>query len=149
GGNESAGGAVLVFEISGDVIFDFDLVKAAELAKAADFSGHAQKPLHDVEVMKTLVEEHAAAFTLPGRAPAAAGVVGFGAEPIGHDPAHADDVAQFAALNEFLDFEIPRFGAKLEHAGKDGFGILFAGGNETFGIGFMRGDGFLDHGMDA
>ena len=85
-----------------------------------------EQPLHDIQIVQALVQQHAAAFALPGRPPAAAGIIGLGAKPIGHDPAHAHDLAQFAALDQLLDFQIPRLGAQLKHAGEDQLGILFA-----------------------
>jgi phosphoribosylformylglycinamidine (FGAM) synthase PurS component len=47
-----------------------------------------------VEVVRTLVQQHPAPFALPGRAPAAARVVGIRAVPIRDQPAHAHDLTQ-------------------------------------------------------
>ena len=54
-----------VLEISGDVILNLDIVKPPELAKAPDFGGHSEQPLHHVQVMQALVEKHSAAFAFP------------------------------------------------------------------------------------
>ena len=105
--------------------------------------------MHDIEIMQALVEQHAAAFPLPGSAPSTAGIVSLGPEPIRHDPAYAHHLAHLPALDQLLDFEITRLGAKLEHAGENHFGILAVRGDQPFGIGFVRRDRFFDHGMDA
>jgi hypothetical protein len=112
---------------------------------------HPAKPLEGVEVVEALVEEDAAAFAFPGRAPAAAGVIGFGAEPIGDDPAHAGDVPEVAVLDEFLNLLITGFATHLEHAGKNEFFALgfFVRGDQALGVGFVRGNRFLDHDVEA
>ena len=112
-------------------------------------AGMPQQPLHGVQVVQALVEQHAAALALPGGAPAAAGVVGLGAEPVGDDPAHAHDLAQFAALDELLDLQVARLGAQLEHAGENLLGILLVRGDQPLGVGFVRGDGLLHHHVQA
>ena len=50
-----------------------------------------------------LVQQHAAALALPGRAPAAAGVIRLRAEPVGHNPTHAHNLAQVARLEQLLN----------------------------------------------
>lgn len=148
GGDEEAGGTGWIFHEDGDVVFDFDVVEAAELAEAADARWFAEEPVEEIDLVRALVEERAAAFAFPGRAPAAAGVVGFGAEPIGDDPIDADDLAEFAAVDELFDFLVTGLGAELEHGAENFFGF-FGGVNEAFAIGFVNGDGFLDHGVEA
>src|SRR5438034_306726 len=75
GGDENAGGAIGPFEVSGDVVLDFDVMEAAELAKAAHPRRHSAEPDEQVDIVRALVEQDAAAFAAPGRAPAATGVV--------------------------------------------------------------------------
>lgn len=141
-------GAVRVAEVSGDIVFDFDVVIAAELAEAGDLVGHAEEPLIEVEVMGALVEEDAAAFAFPCGAPAAGSVVGFGAEPVGAVPEDAADGAEFAVGDETLDLLVDGVGAELEHGAEDLLGAL-VGGDETFAVGFVDGEGFFDHDMEA
>ena len=62
---------------------------------------------------------------------------------------HERLIAHFAALDKFLDFEIARLGAELKHAGENDFRILLVRRNQPFGIGFVSGDRFFDHRMDA
>ena len=99
--------------------------------------------------MQALIQQDAAAFAFPGRAPATAGVVGLGAKPIGHDPAHAHDLAQFTALNQVPQLQIPRLGAELEHAGKDHLWVFGVGGDEAFGVGLVGRNRLLDHHMHS
>src|SRR5699024_12530466 len=52
------------------------------------------------QVVRALVEQGAAAVLLPAAPPAAGGVVGVGAVPVGHRPADPLDAAQFAAVHQ-------------------------------------------------
>ena len=61
----------------------------AETAHRADAERHPEHPLPEIEVVRGLIEQHAAAFTGPSRAPAAGGVVGIRPEPVGDRPAQA------------------------------------------------------------
>ena len=70
------------------------------LQKPRTLRRHAGQPLQQVEVVRALVEQHAAALALPGGAPAAGGVVGLGAEPVGDDPVDAADLAQLAVVDQ-------------------------------------------------
>jgi hypothetical protein len=72
----------------------------AELAKTAHARGHPDQPLKRVKLVQALVEQHAAAFAFPRRAPAAAGVVGLGAEPVRDDPVDAHDFADHTVPNQ-------------------------------------------------
>src|SRR5690606_1385582 len=115
GGDEDAGGAVLEGHGGGDVVLDLDVVVFAELTVGAQRHGQAEHPLEKVEVVRALVEQHAAALAAPGRAPAAGGVVGLGAEPICDDPVDATDFAELAALDEVADLDVVVVGALVEH----------------------------------
>lgn len=76
----------------------------AETAVSADAFREAEHPLEEIEVVRALVEQHAAALAGPSRAPAAGAVVGLGAEPICDDPIHAADFAELAGADEVADF---------------------------------------------
>ena len=149
GRDEHARGAVGPFHDAGDVVLDLDVVEAAELAEAAHARGHSAEPLQDIELMEALVEEHAATLALPRRAPTATGVVGLGAEPVGDDPVDADDLAEFASVDQLLDLLIAGFHPELEHPGEDQPRMLPGHGEEPFGIGLLGGDGLFDHRMEA
>ena len=145
GGNENARGAVGVFQVGGDAVFHLNVVKASELHEAAHFGGHSAHPLEGVELVEALVEEDAAAFSLPSGSPSATGVVGVGSIPVGNDPVDADDFAQIAVCDEPSNFGVSRLGPKLKHSGKHGGGMLAALGDQSFGVCFMRGNWFFNH----
>ena len=67
--------AVFVLKIGGHLVFDFDVVVLAQRGEAGDALGHPDEPLVQIEVMRRLVEQDAAAFAFPGGAPAAVVVV--------------------------------------------------------------------------
>ena len=145
GTHEHARGLIRPFEIRGDVVFDFNLVKATELTEAAHARRHSEQPLQHVEIVQALIEQHSAAFAFPGRAPRTAGVVSLAAKPIGVDPVHACDFAEVAVADQRADFFVTRFDAQLKHAAKRELGIFLMRGDELFRVGFVSGDGFLDH----
>jgi len=149
GRNENPGAAIGPFHVGRDIIFDLNIVIPAELTKPAHTRWHPAEPLEHVELVQALIQQHTAALAFPGRAPAAARVISFCPIPIGNNPVHADQLAEFAALNEFADFHVARFDAQLEHAREYLFGIFFVCGKQTFGIGLVRGNGLLDHDMKA
>ena len=144
GGDEHARGAVGEFHVRGDVVFDLDFVVFAETAMGADAHGHAENPLEKIEVMRALVEKDAAALAGPGGAPAAGGVVGLGAKPVGDDPIYTADLAEFAGADEIADFLVIRVGALVEHRREDLF-FIFMRGEEAFAVGFVDRDRLLDH----
>ena len=145
GGNEDARGAVGIFKVGGDAVFHLDVVKASELHEAAHFGGQSAHPLEGVKLVEALVEENAAAFSLPSGSPSTTGVVGFGSIPVGNDPVDADDFAQIAVCDEPSDFGVSRLGPKLKHGGKHGGGMLAALGDKPLGVGFVCRNWFFDH----
>ena len=109
------------------------------------FCRHATEPLEHVEIVQALVDEHAAAFAAPRRAPAAAFVIYLRAEPIGVDPVHAHDLAQRAVGDEFFQQAIFWLHAHLEHGAEDELALAAMRSDEFLRIGFVGGDGFLHH----
>src|SRR4051812_39069175 len=93
GGDKNTGRGIGPLKVSGDVVFDFDIVETAELAESAHAGRHSAEPDEQVDIVRALIEETPASLALPGGAPAAAGVVGFSAEPIGDDPTDACEFA--------------------------------------------------------
>src|SRR5262245_54173171 len=96
GRNKCAGATVRKFEISRNVVLHFDMMEPAELAETAHTRGRSEQPLHDIQIMEALIEQYSPALPLPGRAPAAAGIIRLRPVPIGHDPTHPHQLAQFA-----------------------------------------------------
>src|SRR5262245_18987082 len=113
-------------------------MKSSELAESPHARRHAAKPLQDIDVMEALIQQYAAAFAFPGGAPIAAGVVGFGAIPIGINPADAHECSKLAVVDDFLNFLIAWLDAKLKHAREDHARMILMRSNQSFGIGFMR-----------
>ena len=149
GGDERTSGAVRKFHVAGDVILDFDVVPFADADVAADAAGHAGDPLHGVELVQALVEQHAAAFAFPRGAPAAALEIDLGAKPVGHNPEHTYEVAQFAALHDLANLLITRFDAELEHTGEHLVRMCVGLGDEPLGIRLVCGDRFFHHDVEA
>jgi hypothetical protein len=69
--------------------------------------------------------------------------------PVRVDPIDADELAQDAVPEEGSHLLVARLGPQLEHAGKDGAGIVPGRRNEPFGVGFVRGNRLLDQGVHA
>ena len=118
GGHEHAGRAVGILDVRGHVVLNLDVVPLALLAERAHLGGHAADPLPQVEVVRALVQQNAAAFAFPRRAPRAGIVVALGAEPVGDDPVGAADRAHFTAGNDFLHLAVHAVGALVEHDGE-------------------------------
>ncbi len=119
GRDEDAGRAGLVLEVGGHLVFDLDVVKAAEAAEGTHARRHAEEPLPEVYLMRRLVQEHAPSLARPRRAPASAPVVGRGAEPIGDDPVDAAELAEIPSRDQLLELRVARVGALIEHLGED------------------------------
>ena len=133
------------FEIGGDVVLDFNLVKATELTEAAHARRHSEQPLQHVEIVQALIEQYSAAFAFPSRAPRTAGVISLAPKPIRVDPVHAGDFAEVAVADQRADFFVTRFDAQLKHAAEHELGIFQMRGDELFRVGFVSGDRLLDH----
>ena len=142
GGDKGGGRAVVVLQHSGHIVFDFDLMEAAELAETTDFLRHAKHPLEEIQIVWALVHENAAALAFPRATPAAGGVVVVGAEPIGHFPMDATHGAELAAVDEVLHLFEAGIGAHVKHGRKD-FGFVRVCRDEAFAVGFMNGNGFF------
>ena len=73
----------------------YTLVLKCHIAAAcAVFKAVSYTHLQQIEVVRTLVQKDAAAFALPGGAPAAGIVIGLRAVPVRHDPVHTLELAQ-------------------------------------------------------
>ena len=99
--------------------------------------------------MEALVEQHTAAFAFPCGTPAAALEINLRTKPIGHDPQHAHEVTEFTALHDLANLLVTRLYAELEHAGENLVWMRVGLGDESLGIGFVGGDRFFDHDVQA
>src|SRR5690606_3139448 len=90
GGDEVPGRSAGILQAGADLVLHLDRVRLAARPDRRHPAGHpARRPLQQVQVVWTLVDQHAAALALPGGTPAARGVIAPGAEPVGDDPADA------------------------------------------------------------
>ena len=88
--NEHARRAVFIAKIRGNFILDLDIVPFPVTTESAHKSGlFAHHPGNEVELMRTLVDEHSTSFPRPSRAPAARLIIEPRAVPIGDNPSHA------------------------------------------------------------
>ena len=99
--------------------------------------------------MQALIEQHTAALALPRGAPTATLEIRLAAEPIGHDPQHTHQIAQFTALHQFTDLLVSRLHAQLKHCTKLQLRPRLSRGNQSLSIRFMRRDRFFHHDVQA
>src|SRR5208282_2503346 len=102
------------------------------------------EPLEQVEVMRTLVQQHAATFTRPGRAPAAARIVEFRAEPVRNGPTDSSNFAKLAALQQRSNLLVEGIRALVEHRGKHDAACLRIRCDKTLTVGLVHGDRFFN-----
>src|SRR5699024_8611752 len=114
-GDEAAGRAVFIGRDDGDVVLDVDLAVAAAQALGVHGLGDAADPLPQVELMRGLVDQDAAAFAAPGGAPFALLIVAVRAPPGVDDPVGAADLAELAGSDDLLDLLVELVGALVEH----------------------------------
>ena len=114
-GHKQTRRAVCVLHIGGHVVLHLDVVPAAQAAERAQPHRHAANPLPEIEAVHRLIEQHAAALALPGRAPGAGIEIALRAEPVGHDHARAADLAQLAGGDDLLHPPVRRVRALVEH----------------------------------
>src|SRR4029079_22883 len=114
-----------------------------------DLCRHAAEPLERVQIVKALVQEYSASFPLPGGPPSSARVVGLGAIPISNDPIDANEFTKFSPLDQFLNFQVARLRAELEHRRENQLWVALMRADQLFRVGLVGGDGFLNHQMHS
>ena len=88
-------------------------------AKGPHALRHSADPLPQVEIVRTLVGQHATALAGPSRPPAARIVVALGAEPVVDDVNRALNRSQFTGFDERLQLLVLVARALVEHHAKD------------------------------
>ena len=126
GGNEHAGSAVGVLQIGGHVIFHFDIVPFPFMTESTDAAGHSADPLDQIQIVGALVQQYAAAFTVPSGAPGAGIIIGLGAVPVGDDPVYPLNCTQFSAVHQLVHLTVYAVGALVKHHAKH-LAALFSG----------------------
>ena len=79
---------------------------------------HAADPLPQIQIVRALVEQHAAPFARPCGAPAAGIIIGLRPIPVGDQPVGAFDRTHLARSNDLLHFAVNMIGALIKHHGK-------------------------------
>ena len=113
--DEHAGRAVGIFGVYGHIVLNFNVVPLADGALRLNGCGHAGYPLPQVELMRALVEQDAAALAAPGCAPSAGIIICLRAVPVGDEPVEAMQLAVFAALHDFAQLDIHGICPLIEH----------------------------------
>ena len=85
--------------------------------------GHTAQPLEQIQLMRALVDQHAAAFSGPGASPSALIVISLRTVPVRDYPVYTLDTAQPAAFDEFLCETVQLVGALVIHYAEYEFGF--------------------------
>ena len=101
--------------------------------------------MHDVELMKALVEQNATALPFPSSSPSTTLKVGLGTEPVGHDPNDAHEITQFPTLHEFSNLFVTWLDPQLEHAPENLIRLFLRLGDQPLGVGLVSGNWFFHH----
>ena len=94
------------------------------MAGGAHPHGQPTEPLQQIQLMRALIEQHTAALAIPRCAPRPGIVVALRAIPVRHNPDHALDFAQCAAVNQRLRLAVDAVRALVEHHAEGQFGML-------------------------
>ena len=149
GRDEHGRRAAVILEVRGDLVLGLDVVVLAEVAERAHARRHAEKPLEQVKIVGALIEQDAAAFALPGGAPAARRVVCFGPVPRRDDPADPLQVPQLASIKELLELLEGRARTQLKHRRENLAAALLVRGNEALTVRLVDRDGLLNQDVQA
>jgi len=80
---------------------------------------HTADPLQQIQIVRTLVKQDAAALAFPGCPPIPGIKIRPGTVPIRDDPVHPPYSAQFPVLHDFFHLAVDMVGALVEHNPKD------------------------------
>ena len=83
------------------------------------FGFHSGYPLQKIELVRTLIEQYAAALARPGCAPRSAVVITLRAVPVGYNPIEAFKLAYFSVFYHIAKHDMRGIGALIEHYGKN------------------------------
>ncbi|MPN06677.1 hypothetical protein SDC9_153933 [bioreactor metagenome] len=114
-----------------------------------DFHRHAEEPLPQIKLVRTLVEQYAAAFAPPGRPPVAGVVIVLAAEPVGDDPADSPDGAEFPGIDQLFELPVHGRGPEIEHGRFDRRRILLRRAQQSLCLGLVDRNRFFHDQMLA
>ena len=119
------GRTVLIFYISGNIVFNLNIMPLAIVQMRMDLDWHAADPLPQVQLMGALIQQHAAAFPCPGSTPCAGIIISLGAVPVGNDPVRTANTAVLAGIHQLLHLAVDVVRALIKHHAVDDIGVLF------------------------
>ena len=64
------------------------------MAKSHQHIRHSHHPLPDIQIVRRLIEQYAASFSIPGSSPSGRLIISLGPIPIADDPAKSFDISQ-------------------------------------------------------
>ena len=120
----------------------------AEVHLRLDLFRHTADPLPQIEVVRTLIEQHAAALAAPGRPPGTRIVIRLRTVPVGDDPACAANLAVVAALHQLAHLAVDAVCALVEHHTEHDI-ALFCDGVHRLDLLCIHAGGLFAHDVDA
>ena len=115
GRNKHACGSVVKFQIGCYVVFHFNMVPFSFMTMRLNRHRHSAQPDQQVKLMRTLIQQNAAALTGPGSSPGTRIIVFLRPVPVGDNPAHALDGAQFFVFHHPSDCTVYAVCPLVEH----------------------------------
>ena len=125
GGDEHAGMPVLIFHIGGHIVLHLDVLPLPVMHEGLHLFREPQDPLPEIQLMRALVQQHAAALAAPGGPPVPAVIIVLAAVPVGDEPVGPADPPVPAALDQLPHLPVHAVGPLIEHHREHGFGMLF------------------------
>ena len=122
-GNKGSGRAVRVLHVRCHVILHLDVVPFAKVHPGIDKARHTANPLPQIQVMRALIEQNAAALARPRGTPRARIIVRLVPVPVGNNPAGAPDRPQRAGIHDLLHFAVDVICPLIEHHAEHDVGM--------------------------
>ena len=129
GSDEHSGSSIRKLHICGHIVLYLDVMPLSFMHKASDTHRQAADPLQQIQLMRALIQEHAAPFSVPGRSPLPGIIVVLRPVPVRDDPVHSFDLSVFSALDQLMHADVNRIGPLIEHHRKRHFRMPVCAGN--------------------
>ena len=114
-GDKHAGCAVLILQIGGHIILHFNIVPLRLMTEGTYLRRHPAQPLQQIQLMRALIQQHAAAFSVPCSLPARRIIIALGAIPVSHDPIHTLQRSKLTAFNHLMELSVDTIGSLVQH----------------------------------
>ena len=118
GGHEHARSPVCEFQVGGHIVLYLDVMPFPIVAEGLHLNGKPADPLKQVQIVGALVQQYAAALSVPGCPPSAGVIVSLGAVPVRDDPVHPFDLPILPAVHDLVHLPVNAVGALVEHHGE-------------------------------